>query len=973
MKVAVLDLGSIFAKIFKASVQPPAVASPAASASSGGASAVAATGPAGSSVGSASSSASAGLSAAQTVTLFPTVAPRSPASPRVPSVPLPSPTTLHPLLTASYPRVSSVRKVAEIAPFSLPSSPRAAKLQPLPQPLPLPHHPLSQSQPLLSSQSQPSFQCTSQPQLQPLSQPPSQPPLQLLSHAQTQARPLPQLPSQPHLQPLPQPQSQLQPLSQHHPQLLAQSLPLPQPQLQLLPLPLPQLQPLSQPQPQSQLLPQLQPQPQPLPLPLLHSPVQPLARGGSGGGSGSGSHSNSGVNSPSLPLPLALWRPPPGPGGVGVVLQPITGTGGSSSGLAASPARSPRQPGPGEREPGAWIVPGPGPKTLFFTLPDIGEEWGTDVESDDGGSSETKGLAKGHGEQCLTEKSRDPLPKHFTKNVQEAIHNYNCESVSSLSSSGNTTPTDLNNSWSGIQSVTMERSSSTERSSVSSWTDDEYDKATTLKVQQLFQKVDEMLFEGKISPHCKNLQAECEEWTRRSLHLRVLGKQLMFPTDEGFQHFPSNTASSIPAKPSFDLCESNNNLKELCISGSKLVPADHTQIPSVVSDITASFLQEEIYDVDGEIEEYFAFDRKEPDDESLESKKAVVGQHRSKHGTPPISPEDCIKDAAAAEVFDHAWKNVVDMLEELVRKMWETASQGGSKQRENLKTAGIKLAKLPSSRIPPNPSSVPPSRGSETHSMSLGSHLGPSQNHCFSSSFYSDLNGVMTIQAKPLQQRHTYFADRTLHDQEDRLLVVGSNVLSSTRYQLGQISDHSVLSSSRVPPTSARKTPAHRRLPSLSSDPHQLKTSNVHSDKVLRGTKLQTGSDCLSSPSLQVPRNRLPPISSEPGEQNVSTPAPGSRQTFHRGRYPQNRVLSAVPGNIERPPLRERTVISEQFSRPNTTQTFRSDTPHKRSLTPMEFVNHTWTGQDFLTGSQHLPKLYPKNTSTSRRRFPVAS
>ncbi|XP_036620722.1 protein FAM149A isoform X2 [Trichosurus vulpecula] len=582
-----------------------------------------------------------------------------------------------------------------------------------------------------------------------------------------------------------------------------------------------------------------------------------------------------------------------------------------------------------------------------------------------------KGLTEGPGEQRLTVKSRDPLPKHFTKNVQEAIQNYSCESISSLLSSGNTTPTELNNSWSGIQSVTTERSASTERSSISSWTDDEFDKATTKKVQQLFREVDEMLFEGKISPHCQNLQAECEEWTRRSLHLRVLGKQLMLPTDEGFQHFPSNIASSVHIKSSVDLCERNNSLKELCISGSKLVPEDYTRISSVVSDVAASFLEEEIYDVDGEIEEYFAFDKKELDDESLEPKKAVAGRQSNKHGIPPISPEDCIKDAAAAEVFDHAWRNVVEMLEELVRKTWEIAPPGGSKQRENLKTAGNKLAKLPSSRIPPNPSSVPPSRGSETHSMSLGSHLGTSQNHRSSSSFYSDLNGVMTIQAKPLQQRHMHFADRTPHDQDDGLLVVRSSVLSSTRYRLGQVSDHSVLSSSRVLPVSARKTPAHRRLPSLSSDPHQSKTSNVRSDKVLRGTKLQIGSDCLTSPSIQVPRNRLPPIRSEAGEQNIASP--GSRQAFHRGRYSQNQVLSAVPGNIERPPLRERTVISEQFSRPNTTHTFRSDTPHKRSLTPMEFVNHTWTGQGFLTGSQHLPKSYQRNTSSSRRRFPVAS
>lgn len=43
----------------------------------------------------------------------------------------------------------------------------------------------------------------------------------------------------------------------------------------------------------------------------------------------------------------------------------------------------------------------------------------------------------------------------------------------------------------------------------------------------------------------------------------------------------------------------------------------------------------------------------------------------------------------------------------------------------------------------------------------------------------------------------------------------------------------------------------------------------------------------------------------------------------HRGRYAHSRVSSAVPDSTERRPLREQTVIVDQFSRPNTTHTFR--------------------------------------------------
>ena len=48
----------------------------------------------------------------------------------------------------------------------------------------------------------------------------------------------------------------------------------------------------------------------------------------------------------------------------------------------------------------------------------------------------------------------------------------------------------------------------------------EFDKASAQKVQQLFWEVEEMLFEGKVSPQTQNLVAECREWARRSLHLR---------------------------------------------------------------------------------------------------------------------------------------------------------------------------------------------------------------------------------------------------------------------------------------------------------------------------------------------------------------------------------------------------------------------------------------------------------------------
>lgn len=94
----------------------------------------------------------------------------------------------------------------------------------------------------------------------------------------------------------------------------------------------------------------------------------------------------SGRSAAGSPAPLVTSaRPCAGAGGVCAALRSGGGAAGGSS-LAASP-RSTRQSGPGEREPGAWIPAGPGPKTLFLALPDIGEECASDSDSEDGGEA----------------------------------------------------------------------------------------------------------------------------------------------------------------------------------------------------------------------------------------------------------------------------------------------------------------------------------------------------------------------------------------------------------------------------------------------------------------------------------------------------------------------------------------------------------------------------------------------------------
>ncbi|KAM6261519.1 protein FAM149A isoform 2-T2 [Porphyrio hochstetteri] len=592
-----------------------------------------------------------------------------------------------------------------------------------------------------------------------------------------------------------------------------------------------------------------------------------------------------------------------------------------------------------------------------------------------------KGLSRGSTNQCLSGKSEESLPAVFKRNVQEAINNYTCETLPSLSSSGSTTPTELSRSWSGIKSYTT--GLSTERSSAYSWRDDEFDKANMQRVQQLFWEVDEMLFEGKVTSQTQSLQAECADWVELFPHLRVLGKQLLLPQDEGFQHFQSRSCTSVDSKCLPGLPECTSNMKELCISGSKLIPTTspiHKSVDSSSSQVPASdssmysFLEEEIYDVDGKIEEYLAFDNKELGDESWEQKKMHLAEKRHKRGLPPVSPNACIKDAVASEVFDCIWSSVIGILEELIKKNWETSITEGDKQVETLNTVTRKPPQLPVLHITADAGRVLLSRGSEARSIAFRSHFVSSQVHRLSSNLPSDLDGVMTIQAKPLQQRHAATVEKPQNEQEDKQHSIGFSAPNSVHMKLGRIADNSVLSSSRVLLTS-RKLPIHCRLPSLTTEQLSSKAPNMYNAEICRGTKLGASLDHLSSARPPTTRNKLPPINSEPAEQSLS--APRLQPSSRRGRYARSRVSSAVPGSTEQRPLRERTVVIDQFSRPNTTHTFRAcyniGTLQKRSLTPMDFVNHRGASQGFLLGSQHYYRTFQRNPPTSRKRFQIAS
>ncbi|XP_066575636.1 protein FAM149A [Amia ocellicauda] len=548
-----------------------------------------------------------------------------------------------------------------------------------------------------------------------------------------------------------------------------------------------------------------------------------------------------------------------------------------------------------------------------------------------------KKLSKETAAHSYSEKNLCSLPADFTKSIVGVIESYHSNSTSPRSSSGQSTPTtNLNNSWSGIQSYAT--GLSTERSSVYSWRHDEFDRINTQKVRQLFWEIDEMLYEGKVSHRTQGLQGECEEWNKHSTKLRILGSQLTSPKDEGFQHYQQR--DTLNGNVLLPLCQdSADDLKELSVVGEKLVP-----VPSPLhstsncshnsSDSTLfSFLEEEIYEAEGQIEEFLAYDFKEMEEEGLEFRKTST---KIKSGVPPVSPQSCIKDTVMAELFDDVWRDVVHVLEEPIQKHWENDLPEEGARIVNTEDSGKLLAE-PASHCTVKVFSVPPSRGSETRSMSFW----PTQVSHIPSAFKSNLNGVMTIQAKPLQHRHHGLGEKIQCEQEEKPSPSGGQ---------SRLVEHSILSSSRVLCTISRRPPPNSRLPKLSTEPARSKNHSVYSNEVLRGTKLYTVTESLtSSPVCSAQNKKFPPIISEVPEKGLSIPV--SRHLQRRGRYLSSRVSSAVHGSTCQRPLREMPLLLEPLARPSTTHTFRSDTPFKRSFTPVDFACHSRVGRGTFTGN----------------------